>query len=276
MKHAEIAGLSPLGKAVEYVPYYTPSLLFPIPRKGNREAIGIDGTPPFFGVDLWNAYELSWLNLKGKPEVAIGELCIRCDSPCLVESKSLKLYFLSFNQTKFSDIVEVQDRVAQDLSQACGSAVDVRLFRVEEKEGEALRELPGECLDMLDIETDIYDVSPSLLECSGPEAEETLYSNLLKANCMVTRQPDWASVYIHYRGPKINRASLLKYLVSFRQHNEFHEPSIERIFMDIWRRCNPKKLSVYGRFTRRGGLDINPFRSNFETEPPTNFRTPRQ
>lgn len=266
----------PLGKKVKYISEYDPSLLFPIPRQGKREELGIIKKTPFEGIDIWNAYELSWLNKRGKPIVALGEFRFPSDSPMLIESKSFKLYLNSFNQTKVANEEKILKTIEKDLSEASGSPVKGRLFTSQDLKGTPLEEFPGECLDLLDVECYEYIVNPKLLKCGKETVQEELYSNLLKSNCLATDQPDWGSVYIHYKGPKILHDSLLKYIISFRQHNEFGEHCIERIFMDLMRECKPEKLTVYGKYTRRGGLDLNPFRSNFE-QPPSSFeRTPRQ
>jgi len=270
---------SPLGKPSTYQTQYQPSLLFPIARLGKREEIGISGTLPFFGVDIWNAYEVSWLNLRGKPQVAIATFTVPADSPNIVESKSFKLYLNSFNQTKLADADALLQLLRQDLSAGFGAPVHVTLTTVEAFAGLKLQEPQGLLLDRLDIEVDQYQPNPSLLKADPNQVviEETLVSHLLKSNCLVTGQPDWGSVQIHYVGAAIDQESLLKYLISFRDHNEFHEQCVERIFMDIMRNCSPQKLSVYARYTRRGGLDINPWRSNFSTaQPPSNNRQARQ
>lgn len=268
----------PLGKATRYKSEYDPQLLCPVPRRAKREEIGLDADLPFSGVDIWNAYELSWLTSKGKPVVAMGEFRFPCESASLIESKSFKLYLNSFNQTRFDSFERVESVIAADLSRAAGAEVGVRLLGSDEFAGQRLVEFPGECIDGLDIAVEHYALDPTLLSGaaeSGTIAEETLYSHLLKSNCLVTSQPDWASVLIRYRGGRIDREALLRYLISFRQHNEFHEQCVERIFADLMRHCRPQKLSVYARYTRRGGLDINPFRSNFEAEP-VNLRLARQ
>ena len=270
---------SPLGKPSTYQTQYQPSLLFPIARLGKREEIGLSGTLPFFGVDIWNAYEVSWLNLRGKPQVAIATFTVPADSPNIVESKSFKLYLNSFNQTKLADADALLQLLRQDLSAGFGAPVHVTLTTAEAFAGLKLQEPQGLLLDRLDIEVDQYQPNPSLLKADPNQVviEETLVSHLLKSNCLVTGQPDWGSVQIHYVGAAIDQESLLKYLISFRDHNEFHEQCVERIFMDIMRNCSPQKLSVYARYTRRGGLDINPWRSNFSTaQPPSNNRQARQ
>ncbi|WP_019575038.1 NADPH-dependent 7-cyano-7-deazaguanine reductase QueF [Curvibacter lanceolatus] len=275
---------SQLGKASAYVDQYQPSLLFPIPRLGKREEIGISGSPPFFGADLWTAFELSWLNLRGKPQVAIAHVTVPCESPNIIESKSFKLYLNSFNNTRFTDASEVQARLRADLSEAAWrgaphpGSVGVKLLAPEVFDREPVHELDGLNLDRLDIECQHYTPAPELLSAQVGEAPvtETLTSHLLKSNCLVTGQPDWGSVQIRYSGAQIDQAGLLAYLVSFRNHNEFHEQCVERIFMDLWRRCQPIKLSVYARYTRRGGLDINPFRTSHPQALPANTRTARQ
>lgn len=271
------AGLldAPLGKKTAYISEYDPSLLFAIPRNKNRAEIGVPMPLPFEGVDVWTAYEISWLNPKGKPEIALADFYIPCDSPFLVESKSFKLYLNSFNQTKFQTTREVEEILRKDLKNALGAELQIKLYPHAELEGISLSKLPGMCLDGLDIETDAYEIDPALLTATSEQAEEVLHSHLLKSNCLVTGQPDWGSVFIHYKGPKIDHASLLKYIVSYRCHNEFAEQCAERIYMDLMRQCRPEKLTVYARYTRRGGLDINPFRSNFQ-QAPLNGRLPRQ
>lgn len=270
---------SPLGKPTAYQAEYTPSLLFPIPREQKRAEIGIAGTLPFFGVDIWNAYELSWLNLRGKPQVAIGTFTVPADSPNIIESKSFKLYLNSFNQTRLATPEAMADLLRADLSAGFGAPVQVKLTLPDAFSGLQMGELEGLLLDRLDIEANTYTPDPSLLKANHEESmvEEALVSHLLKSNCLVTGQPDWGSVQIRYVGAQIDQEGLLQYLIGFRNHNEFHEQCVERIFMDILRQCRPQKLSVYARYTRRGGLDINPWRSNFTTgQRPSNLRNGRQ
>ncbi len=271
--------LSPLGKTSAYRTDYAPELLFPIPRQGKRDELGLSGTLPFFGVDIWNAYEISWLNGRGKPQVAIARITVPADSPNIVESKSFKLYLNSFNQTRLDSAEALKALLQQDLSRGFGAAVHIALSLPEEFERLKMGELDGLLLDRLDIEVEHYHPAPELLKANfdnGP-VEEKLVSHLLKSNCLVTGQPDWASVQIHYYGPQIEQESLLRYLIGFREHNEFHEQCVERIFTDILRQCAPQQLAVYARYTRRGGLDINPWRSNFSTAAaPANLRGARQ
>jgi len=270
---------SPLGKPTSYQAEYAPSLLFPIPRLQKREEIGIAGTLPFFGVDIWNAYELSWLNPRGKPQVAIATVTVPADSPNIIESKSFKLYLNSFNQTRLPSPEAVADLLRTDLSNGFGSPVQVKLTMPDAFSTLEMGELEGLLLDRLDIEVNAYTPNPRLLKANQEEAivEETLVSHLLKSNCLVTGQPDWGSVQIRYVGPQIDQERLLQYLIGFRDHNEFHEQCVERIFVDILRECRPQKLSVYARYTRRGGLDINPWRTNFTTgQRPSNMRNARQ
>ncbi|GKS90313.1 NADPH-dependent 7-cyano-7-deazaguanine reductase QueF [Acidovorax sp. SUPP2539] len=275
---------SQLGRASAYADQYDAALLFPIPRAGKRAEIGIGDTPPFFGADLWTAFELSWLNPRGKPQVAIAHVTVPCETPNIVESKSFKLYLNSFNNTRFADAAEVQARIRADVSEAVwrgaphAGTVGVKLLQPELFDREPVQELDGLLLDRLDVECTQYTPAPELLSANHAETPvtEALTSHLLKSNCLVTGQPDWGSVRIHYSGPQIDQAGLLQYLVSFRNHNEFHEQCVERIFMDVWTRCKPIKLSVYARYTRRGGLDINPLRTSHPQALPPNVRTARQ
>ena len=275
---------SQLGKASAYADQYDASLLFPIPRAGKRAEIGIAASPPFFGADLWTAFELSWLNPRGKPQVAIAHVTVPCETPNIVESKSFKLYLNSFNNTRLASLDEVRARLRADLSEAVwrGAAtagtVGVKLLTPELFDQEQVHELDGLLLDRLDVECTRYTPAPELLAANHAEAPvtETLVSHLLKSNCLVTGQPDWGSVQIAYSGAQIDQAGLLQYLVSFRNHNEFHEQCVERIFMDVWTRCRPIKLAVYARYTRRGGLDINPWRTSHPGQPPSPVRTARQ
>ena len=275
---------SPLGKSSAYVDHYDASLLFPLPRLDKRQEIGVPGPLPFLGADLWTAYELSWLGPRGKPEVAIAHITVPCESTHIIESKSFKLYLNSFNNTRFASAQEVLTRLREDLSQAVWrggvvqASVSVRLVLPEQFDAQPIHELDGLSLDRLDIECTDYQPAPHLLTAAFDElpVSETLTSNLLKSNCLVTGQPDWGSVRITYSGPQIEQGGLLRYLVSFRNHNEFHEQCVERIFMDVLRQCRPTQLCVYARYTRRGGLDINPIRANYPMSLPQNIRNARQ
>ncbi|MEO8300118.1 MAG: NADPH-dependent 7-cyano-7-deazaguanine reductase QueF [Burkholderiales bacterium] len=277
---AATADASPLGKPASYAGAYDPSLLFPISRTPKRAEIGLAvQTPlPFMGADLWTAYELSWLNPRGKPQVALAQVTVPCESPCIIESKSFKLYLGSFHMTAFESAEAVREQLLADLSAAAGARVGVRLIGPEAFDQQAVHELDGVNLDRLDLECSHYTPAPELLSANHDEApvEETLVSGLLKSNCLVTGQPDWGSVQIHYSGAQIDQAGLLRYLVSFRQHNEFHEQCVERIFTDIWARCRPIRLQVYARYTRRGGLDISPWRTSHPARLPVPVRTARQ
>ena len=281
---------SQLGKAASYIDQYDASLLFPIPRAPKRAEIGIAGAPPFLGADMWSAFELSWLNLRGKPQVALAHFTVPCETPNIIESKSFKLYLNSFNNTRFADVEAVRSRLRSDLSEAvwrpatpqvdasAPPSIGVRILQSDLFDREPVHELDGLSLDRLDVACDRYTPAPDLLRVEQGEApvSEVLVSNLLKSNCLVTGQPDWGSVQISYSGAQIVQESLLQYLVSYRNHNEFHEQCVERIFMDIWTRCKPTRLAVYARYTRRGGLDINPFRSSYAQALPPNIRTARQ
>ena len=253
--------IAELGKKTKYESSYNPHLLFPIARQGKRNELGISDDLPFVGFDLWNHYEVSWLNEKGKPIVAIAEIIYPCESPFIIESKSKKLYFNSLNNTKFKNTAALQVLLEKDLSEKSGADVNVKITELNKiKEGKTYPGMGGVCLDDLDVICSVYTVDASFLVTESIFTEEILFSNLLKSNCLVTHQPDWASVQIAYKGEKINHEGLLKYLISFRNHNEFHEQCIERIFMDMMKQCQPQELSVYGRYTRRGGLDINVYR----------------
>ncbi len=267
---------SALGKATAFPERYDPALLFPIDRGEQRRAMGLRGRPPFGGADLWTAYEISWLDRRGKPHVAVGEFSVPCDSPALVESKSMKLYLGSFAQEPAGTSDEVARRIQADLSAACGAHVTVGLASPDRRGGCTSCALPGESIDAAAIATAVYEPDPAALSATGSGAEETLRSALFRSRCPVTGQPDCGDVMIRYRGARIDRAGLLRYFVSYRRHAAFHESCVERMFADILERCAPQALTVYARFMRRGGIDINPFRSNFELEPPAGVRTPRQ
>jgi 7-cyano-7-deazaguanine reductase len=279
---------STLGKASAYADQYDASLLFPIPRSEKRSEIGLNSTLPFMGADLWTAFELSWLNARGKPHIAIAQIIIPCESPCIVESKSVKLYFNSFNNTRFAGSKHGADEVREAIALDIGAAVfgtprgerrvGVRIISQEAFHDEKVRELDGVLLDRLDVECTHYTPAPQLLSSAVDEqpVSEVLVSHLLKSNCLVTGQPDWGSVQIEYSGPQIDQNGLLQYIVSFRNHNEFHEQCVERIYMDVWQHCKPIKLAVYARYTRRGGVDINPFRTSYPQALPLNVRSARQ
>lgn len=253
---------SPLEKKSKYENTYNPNLLFPIARVTKRNEIGVDDkNPNFKGFDLWNHYEISWLNSKGKPEVACGEIQYSSNTPNIVESKSMKLYFNSFNNTKFNSWQDLENTVIKDLSSAVKGEVKFKLITLSEQSNAIANAFDGICLDNLDISCTIYQPHPDYLSTNNKDVEEKLYSDLLKSNCLVTNQPDWGSVFIEYKGKQIDHEGLLKYIVSLRDHNEFHEQCVERIFTEILNRCKPVELTVYARYTRRGGLDINPFRT---------------
>ena len=269
---AALKGLT-LGQATAYQAEYDASLLQGVPRKLNRDAIELSGELPFHGTDIWTGYELSWLNAKGKPIVAILEVQLDINSVNLIESKSFKLYLNSFNQTKFDSVEAVQETLSRDLSTCAQGELSVKVIEPKFFNLERIIDLPGSCIDELDIEVNEYAFNPDhLLDSTDADKNvaETLNSNLLKSNCLITSQPDWGSVMIRYQGPKIDREKLLRYLISFRQHNEFHEQCVERIFVDLKKYCQCTKLTVYARYTRRGGLDINPYRSDFENPPESN------
>ena len=267
---------SPLGRRTVYREHYDPDQLHAIDRNVNRAALGLGARLPFHGVDIWNAWELTWLDPAGKPMVAAVEIRIPATSPNIAESKSVKLYLNSFSMTPFPSAAGVAAAIERDLSACCDAAVSVRLRLSSERTAHSLGRLPGDCLDTLPARCDVYDVDSSVLR-ADPDVivSEDLYSHLLRSLCPVTNQPDSGSLLISYRGPRIDREPLLRYIVSFRQHNDFHEACAERMFVDLIERCRPAELSVYARYHRRGGIDINPFRSNFEPDPP-NIRLWRQ
>lgn len=269
---------SSLGKTVSYIGQYDAGLLYPIPRAEKRAEIGIETPLPFSGVDIWNAYEFSWLDSRGKPKVALIEFRVPATSPNIIESKSFKLYLNSYMQTRFSDTEILRQQMAKDLSQAAGANVSVMLVTVNAVANADIEVLQGILIDDLPIDITSYGPPNAKYLKADPDivTDEILVSHLLKSNCPVTGQPDWASVQISYRGPRLDRDGLLRYLISYREHNEFHEQCVERIFVDIQRLCSPQRLSVYARYTRRGGLDINPFRATHWLPNPGNPRTARQ
>ncbi len=272
-----LSGLT-LGQKTEYKSEYDPNLLQAVPRRLNRDSLGITVAQPFtIGADIWTLYELSWLNLQGVPQVAIADVSIDFRSENLIESKSFKLYLNSFNQTRFASLEEVQQCIQADLTKCASGQISVKIYKLSDFTQQPIVDFAGECIDEQDIQIDSYQFSTEALQeiASGEVVEERLVSHLLKSNCLITSQPDWGSVQIHYVGKRLDREKLLRYIVSFREHNEFHEQCVERIFCDLMQFAKPEKLTVYARYTRRGGLDINPFRSNFESLP-ENQRMARQ
>ena len=267
-----------LGQKTEYKHSYDPELLQAVPRSLNRDDLDLGDELPFVGCDVWTLYELSWLNQNGLPQVAVGDVTLPATSPNLVESKSFKLYLNSFNQTKFSSWDDVTRTLIKDLSACAGGNVTVAIHPVQTYSQQPIVDMTGECIDNQDIVIDNYEFDAEYLQSSTFEelVEETLHSHLLKSNCLITNQPDWGSVEISYVGNKIDREKLLRYLISFRQHNEFHEQCVERIYTDIMKFCKPSSLTVFARYTRRGGLDINPFRSSHLEKPAHNLRLARQ
>jgi len=266
---------APLGHPTGYPDHYAPALLYPVPRAPQRAALGIGARLPFTGVDLWTAYELTWLDERGKPQVALATLQVPVDSPSIVESKSMKLYLGSFAQARYASGADVAATIARDVSRAAGALV-LATLEPAAFAAQSIAELSGESLDELPIACDAYDVAPDLLSVGEATVAETLTTRLFRSVCPVTAQPDIASIEVAYRGPRIDRAGLLRYLVSYRCHAGFHEHCVERIFADIAARCRCDQLTVYARFTRRGGIDINPFRTNAGSPPPANVRTARQ
>lgn len=259
-----------LGKETQYHDQYDAGLLQGVPRSLNRDSLSLTAENlPFRGGDIWTMYELSWLNSKGLPQVAIGHVELDATTENLIESKSFKLYLNSFNQTRFESWDIVEKTLLKDLTTCAKGKVNLTIYPLSHFTSQPIVDFAGECIDEQDIEIDNYQFDVQWLNESttDKQVEETLVSHLLKSNCLITNQPDWGSVAIQYKGKKINREKLLRYLVSFRQHNEFHEQCVERIFHDIMQLCAPETLTVYARYTRRGGLDINPWRSNCEFVP---------
>jgi 7-cyano-7-deazaguanine reductase len=255
---------NPLGNKTVYKNHYDASLLFPIPRTESRGKLGLGSELPFNGNDRWTAYEVSWLDSKGKPQVRLAEFVVDSGSPNIIESKSFKLYLNAFNQTEFDSERKVKSALLMDLSAAAGASVSVTLLPLHYAQGFLISEPMGICLDELDVDVQHYEPAPEVLKLFSEKCvNEVLYSHLLKTNCPVTDQPDWATVFIEYAGVEIDHSSLLEYIISFRQHQDFHENSVERLFCDINRYCKPEYLSIYARYTRRGGLDINPLRSSY-------------
>lgn len=270
---------SPLGRRTAYPERYDASILFPIARGESRKALRIGATLPFRGEDIWTAYELSWLDGRGKPRVAIATLRVPATTPAMIESKSLKLYLNGFAGERFDDDRAVASVIARDLGERCGGEVNVELLPGDAMDTFALGWIGGEGIDELPVTIESYDAPDAGLLATQPgtHGEEVLTSRLFRSNCPVTGQPDWADVQVRYRGPAIDRASLLRYIVSFRRHCGFHEQCVERMFLDIRTHCRTEALTVYARFTRRGGIDINPWRSDDpDSVAPQNVRTARQ
>lgn len=263
----------PLGKKSKFEEVYNPSLLCGIERKTNREKLGIGEELPFLGVDIWNVYELSWLNNRGKPVVALAEIRVPCTTPCIVESKSLKLYLGSFNQTRFGNLNEVTKTIEMDLSVTTRGSVLVDIRPLSDFNHRHIEKVQGTCLDEMDVDVEDYHVNKDLLSVNEHEmtVSETVYSDLFRSNCPVTGQPDWATIVIHYKGKPIDHGNLLRYIISYRRHSDFHEQCVERMYMDVMEQCAPEALSVYARFTRRGGIDINPFRGNYDYQVQNSF-----
>ncbi len=265
--------ITPLGQPTRYADQYDPGLLFAIPRTESRAALDLGNDLPFNGCDIWTAWEITWLNAAGVPQIASAEILVPAYSPFLIESKSLKLYLGSFAMTRVESTNKLRQMIETDLNACTGSDVELRIHSTGDETN--IEEFAGDCIDSIDTNCDVFDVDANFLAASDEVVTETLNSHVLRSLCPVTDQPDLGSVMISYKGPQIDRAGLLRYIVSFRQHNDFHEACVERMFMDITQRCKPEQLTVYARYQRRGGIDINPFRSNFEA-PPSRIRLRRQ
>ncbi len=260
---------SPLGRATAYPRLYDPHLLHPITRAAGRAALPPEALRTLQGTDFWTAFELSWLGPRGMPRVAVAEIAVPCTSPNIVESKSLKLYLNSLNDTRFATSDAVAARMRTDISACCGAPVEVSLYGLGDHARLGIRPPAGECLDAIELdEPGFAPDAASLRAARGTRVAEVLYSDLLKTNCPVTGQPDWATVVVDYCGPRIDRAGLLAYILSFRHHSDFHEHCVERMFCDLWCQVQPERLSLMARYTRRGGIDINPWRTSGGGEPP--------
>lgn len=273
--HAGLAD-SELGRSSEYPQTYAPDVLFPVDRQANRGQLGLDHWP-WAGADRWYAYELSWLNRDGLPQVAMAAFDVPADSPCIIESKSFKLYLNSLNMTVFEHWDQVIECLRRDLSAVAGAAVEVRLFDVEANlSAPALTDAVK--IDDQAIQVTEYDLNSDLLRLkkSGGVVRETVYSHLLRSNCPVTGQPDWGSLVVDYEGPALDHEALLRYVVSFRSHTEFHEHCVERVFTDLKGLGDFSRLMVRAHYVRRGGLDINPWRSLHVDEEPALGRFARQ
>lgn len=267
---------NPLGQATAHPDQYSPDLLYAIARIDARKALGLASELPFHGTDIWNAWELTWLDNRGLPQVATAEISVSADSANLVESKSLKLYLGSFAMTRFESAADLAAVITRDLTACAGADVYVVIHGPSAPDVAVVARMPGHCIDGLSVSCDAYEVTPDFLSADTSElVAEDLHSDLLRSLCPVTSQPDIGSILISYRGPRIDREGLLRYIVSYRQHQDFHEACVERMFLDIRERCGAEQLSVYARYQRRGGIDINPFRSNFEATAP-NTRLWRQ
>lgn len=257
-----------LGKQVPMVSHYSPELLFSIPRREARESLGLAEPLPFEGVDIWHAYELSWLDSNDKAQVRVGRFSIPATTPNLVESKSFKLYLNSLNNAVFDDDTAALACIARDVSAAAGGDVALALFDPDDP-AIAPGQPGGECIDSAAGRWPRREPEAAMLQCDAATVvEEQLYSHLLRSLCPVTGQPDWATLWLHYRGPALDHAALLSYILAYREHQEFHEQCVERIYRDIWQRCRPEFLHLQAFYTRRGGLDINPFRSSGGGQPP--------
>ena len=257
-----------LGKQVPAATQYAPELLYPIPRREGRAGLGLAGQLPFEGIDVWHAYELSWLDSQDKALARVGRFPISASTPNLVESKSFKLYLNSLNNTVFDDEAAALACIVRDVSAAAGGEVALAVFAPDDPALTGAQP-DGLCIDSAAGRWPRREPVASMLQCApGSVVEERLYSHLLRSLCPVTGQPDWATLWLHYRGPALDHAALLSYILAYREHQDFHEQCVERIFCDLQQACQPEFLHLQAFYTRRGGLDINPFRSSGGGEPP--------
>lgn len=255
----------PLGKTAAIPSSYAPEVLRGVSRAAARRQAGIASPLPFSGTDLWTAWELTWLDSRGKPIVATATLSYDATSPRIVESKSLKLYLNSLAGMRFVTQDDVAPTITRDVSKVVGDRVTIQIDPLPAATA-TVGTLPGSLLDGLEVENfpDTPDATV-LTTVDDDIVDEALHTHLLYSLCPVTGQPDTGSLLIRYRGPRIDRASLLRYIVAYRSHTDFHEACVEKVFVDLKTQCGCERLSVYARYNRRGGLDINPFRSDYET-----------
>ena len=251
-----------LGRYTPPVREYSPGILHAIPRQAARKGLGLQETLPFYGVDQWHAYEMSWLDAHGKPRVCVGRFSVPASSPNIVESKSFKLYLNSLNNARFINADEVRKTVITDISDVVGEGVELELLALDDPSLTGLV-LQGESLDLLPVVAWSGEPKAEQIQLHAEHrvVDEVVYSHLLRSLCPVTGQPDWATVWIHYCGAALDHSSLLQYIIAYREHQEFHEQCVERMFCDISSRCEPQFLQIQAFYTRRGGLDINPFRT---------------
>ena len=283
MKPLETHGI--LGQSTSYPKTYAPDMLYPIPRALGRANLALPADALSIGMDWWQVFEMSWLNSHGISQVAMARLAIPAPSDYIIESKSLKLYFNSLNFTEFDNQQAVKATVEKDLSACLKTDVTLEIFEINIANSLAISAPQGECIDNALDNSDkkiaiVSDVDPSSLTVAHHGASDSqlqiLHSHLLRSNCPVTNQPDWGTLEIQIDSQPIDRAGLLEYILSFRQHNGFHEQCVEQIFSDLTQVFVPKTLMVRAWYTRRGGIDINPCRVSDVSLLPSPSRLNRQ